>query len=415
MSSKYSNFELKYLKYKSKYLTLKKSMKGGSEFHFLVEITLPDDKRKILVIPEGGLLYTHIIDYLKSIKLNISLIKITYNGTELTLANQSKITTTFTREKYDPKSGSSGKPNIKVEYIPVDVSFTLPNNNKEFLKIQKDELLYTRILDYMDLPESLIKITYNGTELNSSNQSNFTAEKYINDSNSNKPEIKVEYIPVNTKKQVDDLITYIYRLNSRATKRIIRATYENDKLYDLVFVKNLYDNSKLILPEGFGYIDMVGSLYLYKNNIESLPNSFGNIKVGKNLSLDYNNLTTLPESFGNIKVGKNLSLEGNKLTTLPESFGNIKVGGNLTLDYNELKTLPESFGYITVGENLFLAYNKLATLPQSFGNIKVGGKLTLDNNNLTTFPESFKNVKGTISLPISMENHFKGDYKPVFN
>ena len=326
MSSKYSNFELKYLKYKSKYLTLKKSMKGGvgdyySRFgvrYFKVKITLPDDKIEILEIPEGDFVYPHILNYLKSIlksiKLNMSLIKITYNKNELTELNQSK----------------------------------------------------------------------------------FTAEKYSNDSNSNsnKPEIKVEYIPVNTKKQVNDLITYIYMLNSSVTKRInyINATYENDKLYDLVFDRKLNDNSKLILPESFGYIHMAGSLNLSKNNIESLPNSFGNIKIGKDLSLAYNNLTKLPESFGDITVGGNLFLAYNKLTTLPESFGNIKVGGNLTLDNN-----------------------KLTTLPESFGNIKVGGKLTLDNNKLTTVPITFKNVEGTISLPISMAEHFKGNYKHVFN
>ena len=62
------------------------------------------------------------------------------------------------------------------------------------------------------------------------------------------------------------MITYIYRLNSSVTKRInyINATYENDKLYDLVFDRILNDNSKLILPESFGYIHMVGSLNLSK-------------------------------------------------------------------------------------------------------------------------------------------------------
>ena len=65
------------------------------------------------------------------------------------------------------------------------------------------------------------------------------------------------------------MITYIYRLNSSVTKRInyINATYENDKLYDLVFDRILNDNSKLILPESFGYIQMVGSLNLSKKTI----------------------------------------------------------------------------------------------------------------------------------------------------
>ena len=103
---------------------------------------------------------------------------------------------------------------------------------------------------------------------------------------------------------------------------------------------NLFlDNNNLkTLPGSFGNITIGGSLYLSNARLSTLPRNFGNITVKKELDLGNNNLKTLPESFGNIHVD-NLFLSDNQFETLPESFGNIHVD-NLFLNNNKFTINP---------------------------------------------------------------------------
>ena len=145
---------------------------------------------------------------------------------------------------------------------------------------------------------------------------------------------------------------------------------------------HLENNHLETLPESFGYIKVGGSLFLNSNYLKTLPESFGDIKVVGDLHLENNSLKTLPESFGYIKVGGSLLLNSNSLKTLPESFGDITVGYKLNLENNQLKTLPESFGNIKNVTIINLEGNELERLPPNFVNIEVHTLNLQDNPNL---------------------------------
>ena len=81
----------------------------------------------------------------------------------------------------------------------------------------------------------------------------------------------------------------------------------------------------------------VVSLKLPYCGLKSLPESFGNLKSLQTLYLNYNKLKTFPDSISQLESLDELNLEGNKLTSLPDSIinsnlfrknGTINIGGN---------------------------------------------------------------------------------------
>ena len=161
---------------------------------------------------------------------------------------------------------------------------------------------------------------------------------------------------------------------------------------------NLSVNQLTTLPESFGNMSVHGDLNLSVNQLTTLPN-FVNIKIGRHLFLQYNKLEQLPDIFNinihddlnnishSIKVNGGLFLNDNKLKTLPESFGNMIVQGDLNLSHNQLKQLPDiNYMYIEGKFNLFK--NQLYEFPTNFSNIYVKD-LNLGENNLMELPDNF--------------------------
>ena len=106
--------------------------------------------------------------------------------------------------------------------------------------MNESDLLYTHILNYMNLDQSLIKITYNEIELSSELSTKFTAGKYVIDSKQKIPVIQVIYVPIKTKKHVDALMivmnqNYLFTCNNE-------NTYNNDILqnFKLKIVPNFF-------------------------------------------------------------------------------------------------------------------------------------------------------------------------------
>eukprot|EP01050_Picozoa_sp_SAG11_P017100 SAG11_NODE_2422_length_3379_cov_191.171037_2_plen_742_part_00 len=151
-------------------------------------------------------------------------------------------------------------------------------------------------------------------------------------------------------------------------------------------------NQLTTLPESFGQLTALTKLHLYDNHLTTLPEWFGQLTALTYLDLDDNHLTTLPEWFGQLTALTYLDLSDNQLTTLPESFEELTALTYLTLYNNELTTLPESFGQLTALTSLYLDDNHLTTLPDWFGELTALTSLYLDDNHLTTLPESFYNI-----------------------
>ncbi|MFX1250508.1 MAG: leucine-rich repeat domain-containing protein, partial [Promethearchaeota archaeon] len=71
----------------------------------------------------------------------------------------------------------------------------------------------------------------------------------------------------------------------------------------------------------FGFtakLNRVTGLELSGQGVHSLPESFGNLSNLKTLYLSQNELSSLPESFGRLTSLQTLSLAYNQLTSLPE-------------------------------------------------------------------------------------------------
>ena len=118
--------------------------------------------------------------------------------------------------------------------------------------------------------------------------------------------------------------------------------------------------------------------------MEILPESFGKLVLLRSLYLNNNKFKILPESFGKLVSLEILELNNNKFKILPESFGKLVSLEILELNNNQLEILPESFGKLVLLRELYLDNNQLKILPESFGNLESLERLQLDNNiNLT--------------------------------
>ncbi|MFX1408388.1 MAG: hypothetical protein ACFFBW_15665 [Promethearchaeota archaeon] len=94
------------------------------------------------------------------------------------------------------------------------------------------------------------------------------------------------------------------------------------------------------LPDNFGNLKELRTLYLGENNLESLPESFGNLINLEKLELNNNKLTSLPESFVNLTEIKELNLSCNLFTEIPTVLWPLKIITELNLSENPLN--PEN-------------------------------------------------------------------------
>ena len=99
-------------------------------------------------------------------------------------------------------------------------------------------------------------------------------------------------------------------------------------------------------------------------------------------------LTELPDNFGDLSNLSTLYLEWNNLTELTSSFTQLTNLTNLAISNNYLISLPHYIGDLTNLYYFDLGYNQLATIPESIGNLQNLVYLFLFNNQLTTLPET---------------------------
>ena len=101
---------------------------------------------------------------------------------------------------------------------------------------------------------------------------------------------------------------------------------------------------------------------------------------------------TLPDNFGKLTSLASLYLEWNRISFLPESFKELTNLSSVYLNNNILTSLNDSIGNLTNLYFLDLGYNELQTLPPSVCNLENLSYLWLFNNNLDLLPDCFCNL-----------------------
>ena len=355
-----NKYNSKYLKYKNKYLNLKKIIGGGIGTSKEASTT-----EASIIIKEPTLIPINCVkdDELKSINLNIDTSLVQQLKKEY---KSGHLIVTFGNETINNND------TLQSKHIMADATLII-----ESAEIKTKEHVDKLIVDILKMnsekmEESHIKVVYD----DDNNLLDFTID-----------------IPT----QKEEWGGPIIKVNIDLPETFTNLTVINDLTLQCLGLK--------ILGEDFGYITVGRNLKLDGNQLDTLPESFGNIKVGGELSLSRNQLNNLPESFGNIKVGGSLNLSKNKLKILPSSFSSIKFNGHLNLSYNLLENLPDNFGHseyelnnipksMVVNGNLNLSHNNLKELPESFKDIIIINNLNLTYNNfdINNVPEWLKKI-----------------------
>ena len=291
MSNKDLNLSLynsKYLKYKNKYLSLKK-MFGGME---------SDDDKKIRVTVYTQVYGNSDVFILKNEDLVSAMAK-KFN------VNLGQIQVIFDNIIVDKGLSAEDYGIEDYSHLTVNISNIIINTKTLFNEIVAPDIV--KLNPHVTL-ENITKCVYNYIDVKEG-------------------PLQVDQVDIIN---IDDIIN-IHLMNLNLV--------ELPESFGYIHVRNnlfLNNNQLETLPESFGNI-RVGALILNDNQLETLPSNFGNITVKKELDLEQNKLQTLPESFGNIHVA-NLYLGYNNLKTLPVSFGNIHLA-NLFLGGNNF-TIP---------------------------------------------------------------------------
>ncbi|MBI86527.1 MAG: hypothetical protein CMG63_00455 [Candidatus Marinimicrobia bacterium] len=98
---------------------------------------------------------------------------------------------------------------------------------------------------------------------------------------------------------------------------------------------------------------------------------------------------TLPENFGNLTGLTTLYLEWHRISELPESFSNLSNLMSLYINNNILTSMGDNIGNLTNLYFLDLGYNELSEVPASICNLENLTYLWLFNNNLENLPDCF--------------------------
>ena len=102
------------------------------------------------------------------------------------------------------------------------------------------------------------------------------------------------------------------------------------------------------------------------DTIYALPENFGDLNNLASLYLEWNRIAVLPESFKNLTGLMSFYINNNILSELGDSLGNLSNLYFLDLGYNELLSIPESICNLTNLSYLWLFNNNIESLPTCF-------------------------------------------------
>lgn len=128
-----------------------------------------------------------------------------------------------------------------------------------------------------------------------------------------------EQITIKTKEQVDILIKEMIKLNPKVNENKINNSATYNEVGNLENF-NLRDCGIKILPDNFGYIEVIDTLDLTHNSLRVIPDSFNHIKFGVKLLIN-------PLSFlRNFIHNKNNIHEPDKVNNkIPKNSNNIRI------------------------------------------------------------------------------------------
>tara|TARA_A100000164_G_scaffold380143_1_gene426656 strand:+ start:1400 stop:2437 length:1038 start_codon:yes stop_codon:yes gene_type:complete len=150
-----------------------------------------------------------------------------------------------------------------------------------------------------------------------------------------------------------------------------------DVINQIISLNNLDYNSPLEVGTQTWYdgrlrIWIAGNYFSGVNvPLDTLPENFGNLDDLRSLYLEWNNIKVMPESFENLTNLISLYFSNNGLTNIINNIGNLTELYNLDLGYNEIKTIPNSFAELTNLQYLWLFNNQIETLPNGFCNLNI--------------------------------------------
>ena len=100
--------------------------------------------------------------------------------------------------------------------------------------------------------------------------------------------------------------------------------------------------------------------------IHTIPESFGQLDDLRSLYLEWNQIQTLPDSFTNLTKLVNLYISNNQLTSLPENLGDLESLYILDLGYNQINAIPNSILDLNILTYLWIFNNQIMELPENF-------------------------------------------------
>ena len=193
--------------------------------------------------------------------------------------------------------------------------------------------------------------------------------------------------------ECDSAFTYFNELPDNVTILVGDSCLYNDDIavLDSIVVKNElnYDsplelgtqtwfNGRLRFLVAGNYGNSSG----VNDTIYTLPDNFGNLNELASLYLEWNRISELPESFNELSGVFSVYLNNNILSSIVDSIGNLSNLYFLDLGYNHLQSLPESICNLENLDYLWLFNNQIEQLPECFCDME----LDWNNNDNGGFP-----------------------------
>ncbi|MBR0281352.1 MAG: GTP-binding protein [Oscillibacter sp.] len=141
-------------------------------------------------------------------------------------------------------------------------------------------------------------------------------------------------------------------------------------------------------------------LDLRYTQIATLPDSIGQFSNLKALWLCDTQIATLPDSIANLSNLQSLDLRHTQITTLPNPVGQLFNLQELDLRYTKITNLSNFFGQLLNLRRLYLSKTQIATLPDFVGQLSDLQLLDLDNTPITTLPDSIANLSNLQELDL---------------
>ena len=339
-----NNYFEKYLKYKKKYLDLKKII-GGMEVvnETLIEIEVQSDDQNIRIeVNKDKEIYKSIEEAFK-IGDNMSL---------QVIFGDEPIEPGKTFEDYDIEDGA------RLGVIIDELSWFFISELKQLnpqLEGMNDEELFKRIFggdDYInmnlsylelnELPPSINRFSLNGSLYLTGNNLKRLPEKFNNIrvrgsifTEQNQWEEGQPNIMQRNIISFEDVKQELLELNPHLRDENIDLSSGHDESIvevnpnNRLNITNSWDLNSLginNIPPSIGLLTINGELFMCHNNFTTLPNEFSNIRVRQIRMHDNHSLTHLPNSIDGLQGCEFISLfDCPMLITLPDEFMNINV------------------------------------------------------------------------------------------